>query len=107
MNMMELNNYINVNVKDAITRLDGVSSAEVMSLEEYSMRIWLDPLRMAGLGISTTDIANAVQSQNIQAAAGSIGTEKSNSYMSYKLNVKGRLVTAEEFGNIVLRHDSE
>ena len=107
LNMMELNNYINVNVKDAITRLDGVSSAEVMSLEEYSMRIWLDPLRMAGLGISTSDIANAVQSQNIQAAAGSIGTEKSNSFMSYKLNVKGRLVTAEEFGNIVLRHDSD
>ncbi len=107
LNMMELNNYINVNVKDAITRLDGVSSAEVMSLEEYSMRIWLDPLRMAGLGISTSDIANAVQSQNIQAAAGSIGTEKSNSYMSFKLNVKGRLVTAEEFGNIVLRHDSD
>jgi len=107
LNMMELNNYINVNVKDSITRLDGVSSAEVMSLEEYSMRIWLDPLRMAGLGISTTDIAQAVQSQNIQAAAGSIGTEKSNNYMSYKLNVKGRLVTAEEFGNIVLRHDSD
>ena len=107
LNMMELNNYVNVNVKDAITRLDGVSSAEVMSLEEYSMRIWLDPLRMAGLGISTSDISAAVQSQNIQAAAGSIGTEKSNSFMSFKLNVKGRLVTAEEFGNIILRHDSD
>ena len=107
LNLMELNNYVNVNVKDAITRLDGVSSAEVMSLEEYSMRIWLDPLRMAGLGISTTDINQAVQSQNIQAAAGSIGTEKSNSFMSFKLNVKGRLVTAEEFGNIILRHDSD
>ncbi len=107
LNMMELNNYINVNVKDAITRLDGVSSAEVMSLEEYSMRIWLDPLRMAGLGISTSDISQAVQSQNIQAAAGSIGTEKSNNYMSFKLNVKGRLQTAEEFENIILRHDSD
>ena len=107
LSLMELNNYVNVNVKDAITRLDGVSSAEVMSLEEYSMRIWLDPLRMAGLGISTSDISAAVQSQNIQAAAGSIGTEKSNSFMSYKLNVKGRLVTAEEFGNIILRHDSD
>ena len=61
LNMMELNNYINVNVKDAITRLDGVSSAEVMSLEEYSMRIWLDPLRMAGLGISTKDIDDLVE----------------------------------------------
>ena len=107
LDMMELNNYINVNVKDAITRLDGVSSAEVMSLSEYSMRIWLDPLRMAGLGISTTDINQAVQSQNIQAAAGSIGTEHSNTFMSFKLNVKGRLTTAEEFENIILRHDSD
>lgn len=107
LNLMELNNYINVNVKDAVTRLDGVAAASVMSLEEYSMRIWLDPLRMAGLGISTTDINQAVQSQNIQAAAGSIGTEKSNNFMSFKLNVKGRLKTAEEFGNIILRHDSD
>ena len=107
LDMMELNNYINVNVKDAITRLDGVSSAEVMSLSEYSMRIWLDPLRMAGLGISTSDISAAVQSQNIQAAAGSIGTEHSNTFMSFKLNVKGRLTTAEEFENIILRHDSD
>ena len=107
LNMMELNHYVNVNVKDAITRLDGVSSAEVMSLEEYSMRIWLDPLRMAGLGISTSDISAAVQSQNIQAAAGSIGTEHSNAFMSFKLNVKGRLTTAEEFGNIILRHDTD
>jgi len=107
LNLMELNNYVNVNVKDAVTRLDGVAAASVMSLEEYSMRIWLDPLRMAGLGISTSDISQAVQSQNIQAAAGSIGTEKSNSFMSFKLNVKGRLKTAEEFGNIVLRHDSD
>ena len=103
LNLMELNNYVNVNVKDSITRLEGVAAASVMSLEEYSMRIWLDPLRMAGLGISTSDISQAVQSQNIQAAAGSIGTEKSNSFMSFKLNVKGRLTTAEEFGNIVLR----
>ncbi|MBR4718165.1 MAG: efflux RND transporter permease subunit [Lentisphaeria bacterium] len=107
LNLMELNNYVNVNVKDSITRLEGVAAASVMSLEEYSMRIWLDPLRMAGLGISTSDISQAVQSQNIQAAAGSIGTEKSNSFMSFKLNVKGRLTTAEEFGNIVLRHDSD
>ena len=107
LNLMELNNYVNVNVKDSITRLEGVAAASVMSLEEYSMRIWLDPLRMAGLGISTSDITSAVQSQNIQAAAGSIGTEKSNSYISFKLNVKGRLVTAEEFGNIILRHDSD
>ena len=107
MNLMELNNYVDSNIKDAISRIPGVSSAEIMASREYSMRIWLNPLRMAGLGISTSDITTAVESQNIQAAAGSIGTEHSNEYVYYKLNVKGRLVTPEEFGNIVIRHDSD
>ncbi len=105
MNLMELNNYVDSNIKDAICRIPGVSSAEIMASREYSMRLWLDPLRMSGLGISTADITAAVESQNIQAAAGSIGTEHSNQYIYYKLNVKGRLVTLEEFGNIVIRHD--
>ena len=66
-----------------------------------------NPLRMSGLGISTADITAAVESQNIQAAAGSIGTEHSNRYINFKLNVKGRLIQAEEFGNIILRHDTD
>ncbi len=107
MNLMELNNYVDSNIKDAISRIDGVSSAEVMSSQEYSMRIWLNPLRMSGLGISTSDITSAVESQNLQAAAGSIGTEHSNRYVNYKLNVKGRLTSAEEFGNIIIRHDTD
>ncbi|MDD5596404.1 MAG: efflux RND transporter permease subunit [Victivallaceae bacterium] len=107
MGIMELNNYIEANVKDAISRIDGVSSASIMASQEYSMRIWLDPLRMAGLGISTSDISQAVESQNIQAAAGSIGAENSNRYVNYKLNVKGRLKTVEEFEHIVLRHASD
>lgn len=104
MNQMELNNYVDSYIKDSISRIDGVSSADVMSSQEYSMRIWLDPLRMAGLGISTSDITAAVESQNIQAAAGSIGTENSNKYVNYKLNVKGRLSSAEEFEDIIIRH---
>ena len=105
--MMALNNYIETNIKDAITRIDGVASCEVMSLQEYSMRIWLDPLRMSGLGITVADIQNAVATQNIQAAAGSIGTEKSNKYISYKLNVKGRLVEKREFEDIVIRRGDD
>ncbi len=104
---MQLNNYVDANIKDAVARLDGVSSAEVMSLQEYSMRIWLDPMRMAGLSIATNDITSAIASQNVQAAAGSIGSENSNRFVSYKLNVQGRLKTAEEFENIILRHDSD
>ena len=105
--MMALNNYIETNIKDAITRIDGVASCEVMSLQEYSMRIWLDPLRMSGLGITVSDIQSAVSTQNIQAAAGSIGTEKSNKYISYKLNVQGRLADKSEFENIVIRRDND
>ena len=107
LSQMELNNYVEKYVKDAIMRVDGVSTAQVMSLEEYTMRIWLNPIKMAGLKISTDDISQAVESQNVQAAPGAIGTEQSNSFMSFKLNVKGRLKTAEEFGNIILRHDSD
>ena len=107
LSQMELNNYVEKYVKDAIMRVEGVSTAQVMSLEEYTMRIWLNPIKMAGLKISTSDISLAVESQNVQAAPGAIGTEQSNSFMSFKLNVKGRLQTAEEFGNIILRHDSD
>ncbi len=105
MSLMELNNYVDSNIKDAVSRIDGVSSAELMSSQEYTMRIWLNPLRMSGLGITTSDIISALESQNIQAAAGSIGTEHSNEYVNYKLNVKGRLATAGEFGNVIVRHD--
>ncbi len=105
--IMELNDYIATNVKDAIARIDGVSSAEIMASREYSMRIWLDPLRMAGLAISTGDITRAVESQNLQAAAGSIGSEDSNKFVNYKLNVHGRLTDAKEFENIILRHESD
>ncbi len=107
MSIMELHNYLDANVKDAVARLEGVSSADLMSSKEYAMRIWLDPLRMAGLNISTSDITSAIQGQNIQAAAGTIGSEGSNQYVNYKLNVQGRLTDAQEFENIVLRRDSD
>lgn len=105
LSVLEVSNYVNTTVKDPVARIDVVSVAEVMSPLVYSMRIWLDPIRMAGLGISTTDIANAVQAQNIQAAAGTIGSENSNKYIEFKLNVQGRLKTPEEFGSIIVRND--
>lgn len=107
LSIIELNNYIMMEVKDAVSRIEGVASASIMAEREYSMRIWLDPLRMAGLEISTDHIASAVQSQNVQAAAGTIGSESSNDFMEYKLNVQGRLKTAEEFGNIIVKSDGE
>ena len=89
MNQMELNNYVDSYIKDSISRIDGVSSADVMSSQEYSMRIWLDPLRMAGLGISTSDITAAVEIAEIsrRRPVQLVPRTVINMY-NYKLNVK-------------------
>lgn len=107
MSTSDLNNYLRVNVKDELGRVDGVSSADLMGGSVYSMRVWLDPMRMSAMGISASDIQAAISSQNIQAAAGSVGTEGSSQYMQIKINVLGRLKTKEEFENIVIRTDPE
>lgn len=107
LSLNELVNYMNNNVKDALACLEGLSSSDMMSQQEYAMRIWMDPLRMSGLGISSSEIRSAVEAQNVQAAAGTLGAEGSNRYVSYKLNVQGRLKTAEEFGEIVVRSDAD
>lgn len=107
MNMKQLNNAVSSGIKDAVARTDGVSSVEVFASQEYSMRIWLDPMRMAGLRVSVADISDAVNAQNFQAAAGAVGRENSNDFISYKLNVQGQLKTAEEFEDIVLRSSSD
>ncbi len=104
--LIQLNNYVSTNVKDPVQRIDGVGSASIISGREFSMRIWLDPLRMAAMGISTDEINTAVQNQNIQAAAGNIGAEGSNKYIDYKINIKGRLKNKDEFENIIIRSDS-
>ena len=101
-----LNNYVNTTIKDPISRIDGVAAADVMSPMVLSMRIWLKTDRMAGLGISTDEIIAAIKSQNVQAAAGTIGSEGSSSFIEYKLNVQGRLKTAQEFADIVVRNDN-
>lgn len=107
MSVPELNNYVGTKIVDALSRVDGISEANVLGAQIYSMRIWLDPSRMAALEISTTDIADAISSQNIQAAAGSIGSEESGQYLQFKLNLLGRLKTAEQFENIILRSDND
>ncbi len=107
MSVSEMNNYVGTYLKDFISRVDGVSYVNVLGAAEYAMRIWIDPVRMAGLNISTDDITAAVRAQNVQAAAGNVGAEGSNRYLEYKINVKGRLRTPEEFSNIVIRRDAD
>ena len=107
MTTSDLTNYLRVNVKDEIGRIDGVSTADLMGSAVYSMRVWLDPMRMSAMGVSAADIQTAITTQNIQAAAGSVGAEGSSEYMQFKINVVGRLKSKEEFENIVIRTDSE
>lgn len=107
MSELELNNYASTTIADAISRIDGVSAADVFGGMTFSMRIWIDPIRMGGLGISTDDIKSAVESQNIQAAAGMVGSEGGNDFVQFKVDIKGRLKTQEEFENIIIKNDSD
>ena len=98
-------NYSLINIQSSLKRIAGVSDAVVFSTADYSMRLWLNPPEMTALGITTADINNALAEQNIQAPAGKIGAPPyaGNLTTEYTLQLKGRLQTAEEFENIVLR----
>lgn len=100
-----LSNYATLNILDQIKRVKGVGDASIFGAQDYSMRIWLRPDRMAQLGVTTTDIAAAIQAQNAQYAAGKIGQEPSPSsqQLVYTVTAKGRLVEPSEFGNIIIR----
>ena len=106
MDLMELSNFVEKQVADAISRVNGVGQVDT-SGRTYSMRIWLDPIKLAGLNIQIAELKAAIESQNIQAAAGTVGGEYANRYLTFKLNVKGRLKTKEEFENIVVRSNPE
>lgn len=102
-----LSNYGTLNVLDELKRVKGVGDAIIFGAQDYSMRIWLRPDRMAQLGITTTDIANAIQTQNAQYAAGKIGQDPApaDQQLVYTVTAKGRLLSPEQFGNIILRAD--
>lgn len=101
-----LANYAQLNLADQLTRVPGVGAVNVMGAGNYSMRVWLDPEAMRIRGLSPADVYQAIQSQNVAVSAGyvgqSIGTKANNAFQ-YTLNVQGRLTSAEEFGNIVIR----
>ena len=103
--MVRLANFLRTNVKDEIARIDGVSYVEIMGASDYSMRVWLDKQKMAAMNITPDEVQAAIRQQNIQAAAGSVGTEGSSQYLQMKINTKGRLKTAEEFDEIIVRAD--
>ena len=108
-NQLDLTNYANIYVKDAIKRINGVGSVNVFGADDYSMRIWLDPAKLASYKVTISEIRNAIQNQNVQLSAGALGDQPTNANPSLKLSLltKGRLQTPEEFGNIIVRSNSD
>lgn len=104
-NTLYLSNYATLNVLDELKRTKGVGDATIFGGQDYSMRIWLRPDRMAQLGVTSSDITSAIQSQNAQYAAGKIGQEPApvDQQLAYTVTTKGRLLGPEQFGNIVIR----
>lgn len=100
-----LSNYALVNVLDELKRLPGVGDAAVLGAKDYAMRIWLMPDRMAQLGLTAPDVAQAIAAQNKQNVAGKIGQEPApdGQQLVYTVTAKGRLATPEQFGEIVIR----
>ena len=100
-----LSNYATLHVYDALARVQGVGQVVVFGARDYGMRIWLDPAKMARLAVATQDVSIILNEQNVVAPAGTVGAEPAppGQQMQYVASVKGRLSTAEQYGNIVVR----
>jgi len=100
-----LNNYAKINITDALARVPGVGNVAVFGERDYGMRVWLDPDKLARLGLTASDVANAVREQNVQAPAGQIGMPPAPPGQEFQLTVqvKGRLADPEEFADIIVR----
>ena len=104
-NTLFLSNYASLNIVDELKRLKGVGDVTIFGAQDYSMRVWLRPDRMAQLGLTTSEVAAAISAQNAQNAAGKIGQAPSpdDQQLVYTVTAKGRLLSEDEFGNIVIR----
>lgn len=108
-NQLDLTNYGSIYIKDELKRIEGVADVNVYGAGDYSMRIWLDPQKMAGLNISTSDIKSAVTSQNTQITAGALGQLPTDEKQALQitLKTKGRLDNVKDFENIIIRSNSD
>lgn len=100
-----LSNYASINLKDALSRVQGVGKVEILTSFDYAMRVWMDPSKMAALAITPGDVINAVREQNLEVSAGQIGAPpvSGDQVFQYTIKSKGRLSEPSEFGNIVIR----
>ena len=100
-----LSNYATIYVKDELGRVPGVSGITYMGERDYSLRVWLNPDKMAALGLSATDVVTAITQQNVQVAAGQIGAQPAPPGTQFQLTVNtlGRLIEPEQFADIILK----
>jgi multidrug efflux pump len=103
--MLYLSNYAVLNIKDELARLGGVGDVQLFGMGDYSLRVWLDPNKNASRNLTATDVVNAIREQNRQVAAGQLGAPPSPSATSFQMsiNTQGRLVSEEEFENVIIR----
>jgi hydrophobe/amphiphile efflux-1 (HAE1) family protein len=100
-----LSNYITINMLDRLARVPGIGQVSIFGAMDYSMRIWFEVDRLISLNLTPSDVIQAIQAQNVQAAVGRIGAQPISDDQQYQINLQtqGRLATAAEFGNIVVR----
>ncbi len=103
-----LSNYATIQIRDELSRLPGVGDVTYLGQRDYSMRLWLDPQRLAAYGLNPADVINAVTAQNIQVAAGQIGQPPtpSGQVFQYTMTTLGRLENTDQFGDIVLKNNN-
>jgi hydrophobic/amphiphilic exporter-1 (mainly G- bacteria), HAE1 family len=104
-----MSNYVDVFVRDALKRVPGVADVIIFGERKYSMRLWVDPDRLAGRGLTAGDVANALREQNVQVAAGQVGQPPSRTGQQFQISVRavGRLVEPSEFDNIILKRGDD
>jgi multidrug efflux pump len=107
--MTYLRNYAVLNVKDRLARVEGVGDVQLFGSGDYSMRVWLDPQKVAEHGLSAGDVVAAIREQNVQAAAGIVGASPGLNGIDVQLsvNAQGRLQTEEEFGDIIVKSGAD
>jgi len=100
-----LSNYAQINIINVLKRINGVGDVSLLGGDDYSMRIWMNPERMAGLGITTDDVQNAIRDQNLEAAAGGIGKNPAatGQLLTMTIRAEGRLQSVEEFEDIIIK----
>src|SRR5947207_10064913 len=100
-----LRNYATLQVRDVLARIPGAGDVEVFGSGDYAMRVWLHPDKIAARNLTASDVVNAIREQNVQVAAGAIGQQPVSSPVDFELqiNAKGRLISTEEFGQIIVK----